>query len=70
VTELKYLRITVTKGNYRCEEIKSRLNSVTTCYPLNQNFSLVVRIKTYKTVALHVVYICGLLPNLHQRERK
>jgi hypothetical protein len=26
VAKLKYLRIAVTNGNYRCEDIKSRLN--------------------------------------------
>jgi hypothetical protein len=38
LARLKYLSITVTGGNYRCEESKSRLNLVIACCPLNQNF--------------------------------
>jgi hypothetical protein len=37
VVKLKYFRIVVTNGNYRHEDIKSRLNFMNSCCLLNYN---------------------------------
>jgi hypothetical protein len=50
VATLKYLKITVTDGNYRCEDIKSRLNFVNSCCLSSRNFYHVVRIEIYETL--------------------
>ena len=64
VAKLKYLRIAVTNGNYKCEDIKSRLNFGNSCYLLNGIFCHVVRTGIRNSLTLPVIYICGCLPCL------
>jgi hypothetical protein len=61
VTELKYLRTTLTDENCMHEKIKSRLNSGNACYHSVQSLlsshllSRNVKVKIYKTITLPVV---------------
>jgi hypothetical protein len=63
VLQFKYLGTTVTDQNWIQEEIKRRLSSGNACYHLVQNLlsshllSKNVKVRIYKTVILHMVYM-------------
>ena len=63
VEEFKYLETTLTNQNSIAEEIKSRLRPGSACYHLVQNLlssrllSKNLKIKTYRTIILPVVFL-------------